>query len=300
MKSLREDVAFALICPALSPQSQAYCIENGIDFLDLAGNISINVPGKFTLQRLGIRSKERTESTGLFPTINVFSGRSSRVLRVLLQKPKSWTLTEIAKEIAAETERLSGTFRNQQIEFAISLGAISKALSSLEEQLWIRRKGSSILVPEARRLLTEWAEKYRERYRWRLRSSFQTPNPFGPNVSDIAEGLRPLIPGPYAFTGAAAAIDAPFIELDRIDVFLSESETDKRLRQLDQRQGSGPRLRFIYPYDIGVFMYSRIETSVPTVSNIQAYLDLYARGGRDLKQADFLLSSAIEPRWKDI
>jgi hypothetical protein len=34
------------------------------------------------------------------------------------------------------------------------------------------------------------------------------------------------------------------------------------------------------------------------VSNIQAYLDLYARGGRDLKQADYLLTNAIEPHWK--
>jgi hypothetical protein len=32
------------------------------------------------------------------------------------------------------------------------------------------------------------------------------------------------------------------------------------------------------------------------VSNLQAYLDLYAREGRDLKQADYLLSNAIEPR----
>jgi hypothetical protein len=300
MKSLREDVAFALICPALSPQSQAYCIENGIDFLDLAGNISINVPGRFTIQRLGIRSKQRTESTGLSPAINVFSGRSSRVLRVLLQKPKSWTLTEVANEIAAETQRVSRAFRSRQIEFAISLGAISKALSSLEEQLWIRRKGSSVLVPEPRRLLMEWAEKYKERYRWRLRSSFQTSNPFGPDVSDIVKGLRPLMPAPYAFTAAAAAIDAPFVELDRIDVFLSESDATKRLRQLDQRPGSGARLRFIYPYDIGVFMYCRVETLAPIVSNIQTYLDLYAQGGRDLKQADFLLSGAIEPRWKNI
>jgi len=36
---------------------------------------------------------------------------------------------------------------------------------------------------------------------------------------------------------------------------------------------------------------------VPIVSNLQTYLDLYAWGGRDLKQADYLLSNAIEPRW---
>ena len=58
MKSLREGVSFALICPAISPRSQTVCIEKGIDFLDLAGNLSVNVPGTFTLQRLGMKSEE--------------------------------------------------------------------------------------------------------------------------------------------------------------------------------------------------------------------------------------------------
>ena len=35
------------------PQAQALCVQNAIDFIDLAGNISVNVPGKFTLQRRG-------------------------------------------------------------------------------------------------------------------------------------------------------------------------------------------------------------------------------------------------------
>jgi len=300
MKSLREGATFAIICPTLSPQSQAYCIENGIDFMDLAGNISINLPGTFTLQRLGMRSKEWSPTTVSLPITNVFSGRSSRVLRVLLEKPKSWTLTEIANEFAAETKRFTRAFRTEQIQFAISLGAISKALSSLEEQLWVRRQGSSVVVPEPRRLITEWAEKYKERYRWRLRSSFQTSNPFGASLSNINDGLKPLIRGLYSFTGAAAALDAPFIDLDRIDIFLSQNKNDMKVRQLDQRPGSGPNFRFIYPYDIGVFMYSTIDTSIPRVSNIQTYLDLYARGGRDLKQADYLLANAIEPRWKAI
>ncbi len=46
LKSLRPDVAVAVIAPQLSVQAQAFCIENGIDFLDLAGNVSINIPGK--------------------------------------------------------------------------------------------------------------------------------------------------------------------------------------------------------------------------------------------------------------
>src|SRR5580704_15315713 len=74
MKSLRPGVAFVLICPSLSPQAQMYCIENGIDFMDLAGNISINVPGTFTLQRLGRRSKEWSVTSSSLPATNVFSG----------------------------------------------------------------------------------------------------------------------------------------------------------------------------------------------------------------------------------
>lgn len=300
MKSLRPGVAFALICPALTPRSQTYCIEQDIDFIDLAGNISINVPGTFTLQRLGLRNKQSSAESASPLFTNVFSGRSSRVLRVLLEKPKPWTLTEIANELTAETKRAARAFSTQQIQFAISLGAISKALSSLDEQLWVRRQGSSILVPEPRRLLLEWAGKYKERYRWRLRSSFEIANPLGTTLTEINAGLQPLLRSPYVFTAAAAATDAPFIDLDRIDLFLLPNQNEAKLRQLGERPVSqtAPRLRFIYPYDEGVFLYAKTDVSSPRVSNIQAYLDLYARGGRDLKQADYLLDNAIASRWK--
>ncbi len=299
MRSLRKDAAFVLICPVLAPRSQAYCIENGIDFLDLAGNVSINVPGAFTLQRLGMRGESRAPAANQPPATNVFSGRSSRILRVLLARLKPWTLTEIANELLAETTRVNREFSTKKLSLGVSLGAISKALSSLEEQLWIRRQNSAVLVPEPRRLLLEWAEKYKERFRWRLRSSFQTSNPFGETPSEINAGLQSLLSTPYVFTGAAAATDAPFIDLDRIDIFLLPNQVDAKLRQLSQRPTplEVPKLRFIYPYDEGVFLYAKRDSLFPTVSNIQAYLDLYARGGRDLKQADLLFDKAIAPRW---
>jgi hypothetical protein len=300
MKSLRQGVVFALLCPVLSPRSQAFCIQNGIDFLDLAGNISVNVPGVLTLQRLGMRSTEGASKPSSLPATNPFSGRSSRVLRVLLEKTRPWTGTEIAKELQIQSNIIARTLPNASISFGITLGAISKVISSLDEQLWIRRQGSSITVPEPRRLLLEWAEKYKERYRWRLRSSFETSNPLGGTPTEISAGLQPLIRGPYAFTGAAAATDAPFVNVDRADVFLIQGEPDKRLRALDLRQGftTIPKLRFIYAYDEGVLLYARNDTSFPRVSNIQAYLDLYARGGRDLKQAGYLLDNAIAPKWE--
>jgi hypothetical protein len=67
------------------------------------------------------------------------------------------TLTEIANELQAETDRVNREFPTKKLSFATSLGAISKALSSLEEQLWTRRQNSAVVVPEPRRLLLEWA-----------------------------------------------------------------------------------------------------------------------------------------------
>ena len=299
LKSLREDIAVAVIAPILSTQAQAYCVQNGIDFMDLAGNVFINVPGKFTLQRSGMRARgiPRRES-GEERIINVFSGRTSRILRVLLEKPRSWTITNIARELTAENVRFREIAPSARIDFEISLGSVSKAIATLEDQLWVRRRGTEIVVLEPARLLQQWAEKYKERYRWRLRRSFQTTNPFGRDLQSIAQGLEHVASSEYAFSGAiAASIEAPFVDINLIDIFLASTEPDAKLRNLKSESDIGPVLRFIYPYDGGVFMYSKRIGKALVVSGVQAYLDLYARGGRDLKQAEFLLSNSIQLRW---
>lgn len=300
LKSLRTDISVAVIAPLLSPQAQAFCIQNGIDFLDLAGNVFINVPGKFTLQRNGMRARSQPSAAPENArSANVFSGRFSRVLRVLLEKPKSWTVTEIARELEAENTRFSERFPRAEVDFKISLGSVSKAVASLEEQLGVRRRGRAVIVAEPLRLLQQWGEKYKERYRWRLRSSFQTGNPFGKDLAAIAEGIGPSIQGAYAFSGAiAAASDAPFVDIDVIDVFVMNGELEAKFRDLKSQPSTLPTLRFIAPYDDGVFIYSKQVGVAPVVSPIQAYLDLYARGGRDLKQAEYLLNNVIQPQWR--
>lgn len=299
LKALRPEMAVAVIAPVLSSQAQAFCLENTIDFLDLAGNISIHVPGKFTLQRTGIRNRDLSAPSGGAPgTINVFSGRSSRVLRVLLEKPKIWSITGLAREIAHETARFRQITPAVPVSFTISLGAISKAVATLQEQLLVRRRGTEVVVPEPARLLREWAEKYKERYRWRLRSSFQANNPFGRDLESIGAGLEKLKPAAYALSGAmAASVEAPFVDIEMIDVFITSDQSDAKLRNLNTQPSVGPALRFIYPYDAGVFMYAQRIGKAVLVSPVQAYLDLYARGGRDLKQADFLLENSIRRRW---
>lgn len=297
LKALCGDVAVAVIAPTLSSQAQSFCIQNAIDFIDLAGNIFINVPGKFMLQRTGMRNRDITlPAVEGQRRINVFSGRSSRITRVLLENPKTWSVTEISRELAAESQRFRQIAPAARVDFTISLGSVSKGIASLEDQLFIRRRGTSIVVPEPSRLLVEWAQKYKERYRWRLRGSFRTVNPFGPDLEVISTGLERMAPATYAFTGAlAASVEAPFVDVELADIFVISA--DAKLRNVQSQQSIGPTLRFIHPYDEGVFMYSKRVGNGLVVSAVQAYLDLYARGGRDLKQAEALLSNSIQPRW---
>ncbi len=296
LRAVQPDPAFVVISPYLTPQTQDFCVENGIDFIDLTGNVSINIPGKMVLRRLGMKGKELRSSPQPTGIVGVYSGRSSRVLRVLLQKPGAWSLTKIADELAAEARR--NPFAGEG-SFQISLGSISKVLATLEEELLVRRRNSVVLVPEPRRLLTRWAEKYAERYRWRLRSAFTCPNPFGSQPREVSQGLDSVAAGSYALTGAAAAsIDAPFVDIDCFEVFIADRDRGAEFRQIKDRTSTGLKLRFIYPYDLGVFMYARIVEGVPVVADVQAYLDLYARGGRDLKQAEYLLEKRIVPSWR--
>jgi hypothetical protein len=304
LKAIEKDAAFAVISPALSQQAQAFCIEAGIDFLDLAGNISINVPGKFVLQRTGQRSKSSIELTEGPREVNVFSGRFSRVLRVLLQQPRTWTLTEIASELDRQSNAnrvISDTPPDQLTEsnFRISRGSISKVLASLEEQLLIRRRNSAASVPEPERLLKVWADKYRERYRWRLRQSFRLKRPLGKKLNAISRSLRKADLKLFAVTGAAAAsLRTPFVDIETVDIYLPALSVARPAAEQLPPATEGPEIRFIEPYDFGVFLYASIEDGIPVVSNIQAYLDLYARGGRDQKQADYLFEKAIKPMWK--
>ncbi|MEK7404417.1 MAG: hypothetical protein AAB225_04855 [Acidobacteriota bacterium] len=292
MKMAQQDAAFALICPAISAQAQSVCAQNKVDFIGLDGNVSINVAGKFFLQRVGLKNKP-APGPALYG--DPFSPKGSRVLRVLLQRPGDWTLKAIAQELERETERNTlGRW-----DFRISLAAASKTVSSLEQELLVRRRGVGMLLPEPGRLLLRWAEKYKERYRWYLRRSFKAMNPFGEDLRGVAEGLRELTGSAgFAFTGAAAAaVSAPFVDLETIDVFVEERAAGEKLRTSAPRPGAAPGLRVIYPYDIGVFMYGAARGGIPCVSDVQAFLDLYARGGRDMKQADYLLANVIEPRW---
>jgi len=329
-KALNPTETYALICPFLSPQSQKYCQENNIDFIDLSGNILLRIPGKILIERLGRPNLYKEKRVLRDP----FGGKSSRVIRVLLQYPKrKWMVDEVRRrateivqrELEPPKQKLTVTDesrkrtaealltvsmieeeliqesqrQNKKVAFLLSLSSISKTIQSLEEELLIRREGLQIVIPDQRRILILWAEKYRERYKWMRRSAWTAKNPFGFDVESSIKGLKERFPNlEYLLTGTAAAnLIAPFANVDRIDIFIQRNELDQELKNLNNEPSVGPDFLFIYPYDDGVAMYAQEIKGLTVASAIQTYLDCYTRGGRDAKQADYLLTNVIEKQW---
>ena len=290
-KALNQVETYALICPFLSPESQRYCQENNIDFIDLSGNILLRVPGKILIERLGRPNIYKEPQ--LFR--NPFSGKSSRVPRVLLQLPKRiWTVTDIEKELIKESER-----QNKKKAFRLSVSSISKTIQSLEEEILVRRDGRQIVVSEPRQLLFRWAEKYQEWYKKQRFNSWTIKNPFGFDIVSSIIGLKSRFPSlDYILTGTAAAnLIAPFTNVNRIDIFVQRNELDQELKSRNNELKVGPDFLFSYPYDDGVAMYAQEIKGLTVASPIQIYLDCYARGGRDAKQADYLFENVIEKEW---
>jgi hypothetical protein len=293
LKAVQPEAAFAVIAPSISHQTQEYCIQRGVDFLDLAGNIAINVPGGFVLRRLGMKGEKAREVAQDQRILDIFSGRSSRVLRVLLRKRKTWTLKGIAAELVAETR----AWNRPELDFQVSLGTISKVLSTLEQEMLIRRQNSNIVVPDLRLLLARWTEKYKERSRARLRRSRTKPNPY---ISLDAFTMS-APPSLLSVTGPAAGFfkRIPLSAVDVIETFVLPGG-EPRLPDGPGKVDSGPNLRISDAYDAGVFMYARPVGNVFLVSDVQCYLDLCARGGRDVKQAEYLLEKSIVPGWNSV
>jgi hypothetical protein len=291
LNSNNSNIWYVLICPFLSPESQKYCQENRVDFIDLCGNILIRIPGKVLIQRLNQPNLFKTPQLLRDP----FGGSSSRVVRVLLNSPnREWSMTGIKEELGKESER-----QKWNDVFQLSISSVSKTIKSLEEELLIRRDGMKILIPDPRQLLFRWAEKYQARYQWMQRSFWAGKNPFGFDIKSSFSGLSAMFPDLSAVvtSSSAANIIAPFVNVDRIDVFIIPDLGSPDLRQLNNEQGIGPDFLFMPPYDTGVFMYAREIDSVRIASDIQIYLDCYARGGRDAKQAEYLLTNIIEKQW---
>lgn len=262
-----------LLAPYISDSTAQLCEQEGVGYVDLAGNCRLCF-GQVYIEQRGRKNpySERRELRSLY------SPKSERVLRVLLTDPrKSWLVQELAN--VAD----------------VSLGLVSKAKRILENREWIEASQPGFRVSDPWSLLQEWAREYRfDRHAVFNYYSIHSVNELEALIE--TEGERNSIK--IALTGfSAAARLAPAVRYRRAMAYV-DGDAVAFGKRIDLKQvDSGANVTLIEPYDDGVFFGSRMHEESTVVCPIQIYLDLMSQRARGEEAAEALLREVIRPAW---
>jgi len=133
-----------VIAPYIGKRQAKTLAEQGVSWIDLCGNMMVQVSGKIYIERTG--NKNKFPDTA--PIKKIFQGTSSLISRALLLKPEGFgTQYELVDFI---------NNRNANI----TAGTVSRVLKSLEEELLVRKTKSLITAMDTEKLLDKLTKGY--------------------------------------------------------------------------------------------------------------------------------------------
>jgi hypothetical protein len=262
-----------MAAPYISKDTANICKQNKTGFIDLAGNCFL------AFDRVYIERKN-------YPNPNIekrrarsiFSPRSSRILRVLLNNPQSrpWGVLELAREAD------------------VSIGLVSRVKERLRDLEYLS-DDKYLTLTRPNELLHEWANNYS--FRKNKSSDFFSFDNLKDSERKLSQYCRQQ-QIPYALTlFSGAGLVAPFTRYTRGFAYVGKKISEVAEKLSFKEVTSGPNFTILEPYDEGVF-YGSIEIDNMRVANdIQLYLDLIGFKGRGEEAARFLLEQRINPRW---
>lgn len=246
--------------PFLSPERLEELEREGVSGVDLCGNGIVLVPGRLCVVRSGAPNKYPDSR----PLSNPYRSRSAMVARMLLERPRWMSLSELA-----------GTIEKAGAD--LSLPQVSKAVQAMEEDLMLARFTREIALSDPIRLLDtlgrEWRKpKVRTRQALRLRPG-----------QELAQALssNPLLK--WAFTGESSAVRyAMFSQGGPRKIAVSSLPLAQTL--LDGEPESVPNfadVELIETDEAGYFFGNEVdEKGNRWASRLQAWLELQAGDAR--------------------
>jgi hypothetical protein len=254
-----------VVAPYISLEGQRLCREAGVGYLDLTGNAFLRFDGILVDRQsseLPPRAKARLR--------RLFSPKSSRVLRVLLEQPKvTWTLARLATEAG------------------VSLRTTYMVINALEEKAYVEKRRGAISLAKPGELLNLWAQNYSlEQHR---RHTFYTfvrdPRALAARLSAHAVSYKEL----SALTlHSGASFVAPFVRSPDAHAYFV-GDIERLVKALELRPvETGGTVHLLEPYDLGVFYRVQTIKRVRIVCNTQLYLDLINYPARGKEQAEVL------------
>jgi len=269
----RSDVYGIVAAPYIAPATVRICQEEGVGYLDLAGNCRLIFDTVY-LVRDGVRNPfvQKRDLRSLY------SPRGTKVLRIMLSSPKvSWRMQRLA-------ERAS-----------VSLGQVANIKKLLKDREWIIEGDEGFRLREPAQLLAEWSEKYS--FRKSEVREFYGMSDMPAIESALADqcARRGIA---FALTGlGGAARVQPGTRYQRIMAYASELPIALVEETGLKEVTSGANVTLLIPYDNGVFDGSQSYDGMPVVSPVQLYLDLKSYKGRGEEAAQTIYDNLLSSSW---
>ncbi len=265
--------------PYLSEASMKICREYGIGYLDLAGNSLFNFENVF-INTQG----QPNPYTSTRPLRNLFSPKSTRVLRVLLRNPKKeWYVKDMAEEAG------------------VSLGQASNVKKHLLDYEYAgevqgpKQKKFHLINPE--KLLKDWAKNYSYKEN-ELSNYYSLEDPREIEQRIISFSVNTRVRCALTLTSADARLTHFLRGAARSFIYIEKplepAASYLGLKEVD----SGENITLMVPYDEGVFYGVQEVDNLNVVSDIQLYLDLRSYKQRGKDAAQFLLDRRIKKEWQ--
>jgi hypothetical protein len=252
----------------LSPRVREICREEGVGYLDLAGNCFLQFED-FHLEK--VVDKNPFPQPGR--PASLFTPVSSRILRAFLEEPERvWKLKELAQTVH------------------VSMGQTSNVLRRLREEEYLKKEAEGFHLTQPAKLLGAWQEEYsfEKNAAFPYYSFERNPEKIMTRLSEIGPKKRLS----YAVTSfAAAGLVAPFVRGVGVVHWYIEDQgvLGEWLKALELRPAeAGPNAVILLPYDKGVFYRVQSIKGTTLVGNVQLYLDLHSDPARGREQAEFL------------
>src|SRR6266849_1418894 len=257
----------------LGPESRKICRDAGIGFIDLVGNCRLVFDQVF-IERLGAPNPvvERR------PLRSIFAPKASRILRVLLEAPKTpWKVQDLAREAR------------------VSLGLTAKVKQRLLDLEFAREEKDGLMLVGAQELIRQWGAVYSY-----LRNSVLDCYGTGdvPKLErQLSEYCREFnVRYGLAFFSGAARV-APFSRYTRGFAYV-QKDPGSVAKDLGWKPvPSGANVTLLTPFDDGLWYGAREINGESVVSDVQLYLDLVNYKGRGEEAAHAILEQRLRPRW---
>jgi hypothetical protein len=257
--------AFVLIAPYLSPAARQRLSEAGVGFLDLTGNVRIELrePGLFIDARGADTDPDRKRR----PSRSLRGPKAGRVVRILLDSKVPPGVRDLAERVQVDP------------------GYVSRVVALLQREALIQRdaRGRVGSVDWAN-LLRRWAEEAPLQSRGIVTMCLE---PRG--VASLQTRLTNLQMN-YALTGGLVATRLTPVAALRLAVIYVD-DAGEAIAELDLRPTeAGANVMVIEPDDAGVFLGAVSEQGLKFVAPSQAAADLLTSPGRGPAEAEALIS----------